>query len=251
MQFTIKQELNDLNKFIENLENQIQKAKIDAENNVKPLNDELFKVKEDKERFVLKNDFDSFQICKRKEDNLKFKIDEQWNKYIILTEELYKLNIEKDNLEKQISDLELKIKKQKTLEEEKIKRVNEMLSQMGDVLKNYEKTKNLKQAAIESNINPFTVEHWFNGGKDNYNEYYSNFYNQIIEIDNYFKNLETKKLLKQMDSVIEAYKKTSSLKEASKIANVSYDTVQYWYEWGSKGFGNENAYFYKRLNPLL
>ena len=254
----LKQELDDLNKSISDLENQIEEAKIEAENNIKPLNDELSKVKPDKEEFVLKNDFDSFQVCKRKENYLKFKIDEQWNKYVILTDELYKLKTEKYYLEKQITDLELDLEKQKLdlekqkkLEEEKIKRIDEMLSQMDDVLNNYKRTHNLKQAAIDSNINPYTVEHWFNGGKHNFNEYYSNFYNQIIEIDNYFKDLETKKLLKQMDDVIVAYKKTSSLKEASKIANVSYDTVQYWYEWGSKGFGNENAYFYKRLKPLL
>ena len=32
------------------------------------------------------------------------------------------------------------------------------------------------------------------------------------------------------------------------MTNVSYDTVQYWYEWGSRGFGKENVYFYKNLN---
>lgn len=246
----LKQELNDLNKSISDLENQIEEAKSEAENNIKPLNDELSKVKQDKEESVLKNDFESFQICKRKENNLKFKIDEQWNKYIILSEELYKLNTEKYYLEKQITGLEMDFKKQKKLEEERIKRINEMLSQMDDILKNYKKTKNLKQAAINSNINPYTVEHWFNGGKRNFNEIYSNFYNQVIEIDNYFKDLETQNLINQMDSVVEAYKKTNSLKEASKIANVSYDTVQYWYEWGSKGFGKENTYFFKKLDKI-
>ena len=53
-----------------------------------------------------------------------------------------------------------------------------------------------------------------------------------------------------MDSVIEAYKNTNSLKEASKISNVSYDTVQYWYEWGSKGFGSENTYFFKYISNI-
>ncbi len=50
-----------------------------------------------------------------------------------------------------------------------------------------------------------------------------------------------------MDNVIEAYKKTNSLKEASKMVNVSYDTVKYWYVWGSRGFGEENTYFFKNL----
>ena len=53
-----------------------------------------------------------------------------------------------------------------------------------------------------------------------------------------------------MDNVIEAYKKTNSLKEASKRANVSYDTVQYWYEWGFKGFGKENTYFFKKIDNI-
>ena len=74
-------------------------------------------------------------------------------------------------------------------------------------------------------------------GKNNFNETYFYFYNQIIEIDIYFKDLEAEKLKKQMDAVIEFYKKTNSLKEASKFAGVSYDTVKYWYEWRSRGFG--------------
>ena len=50
-----------------------------------------------------------------------------------------------------------------------------------------------------------------------------------------------------MSEIVDAYLKTHSLKEASKIANVSYDTVEYWYKWGSMGFGEENIYFYKKL----
>ena len=154
----------------------------------------------------------------------------------MLNSELSKLNKEKIALEKQIK-----------LEEDKIKRNNEIMSQIDDVLNNYKKSQNLKQAAIDSNISPNHVEQWFEWGKNGFNEIYSYFYSQIIEIDNYFKDLEAQKLKKQMDSVIEAYKKTNSLEKASKMADVSYDTVQYWYEWGSKGFGRENTYFFKKL----
>ena len=232
----LKQDLNILNNSIKKLEIEIEKANLEAENNIKPLKIELNQVKKDKSRYASKGDFDSIQDCIRKENNLKFKINAQWNKYSLLKEDLSKLNHEKKNLERQIK-----------LKEDQIKRKNELISQMDTVLENYKKTQNLKQASIDSNINPNYVEQWLEWGKGNFNETYSYFYNQIIETDDYFKDLETLKLKKQMDSVIEAYKKTNSLKEASKIADVSYDTVQYWYEWGSKGFGEENTYFFKKI----
>ncbi|WP_405287004.1 hypothetical protein [Methanobrevibacter sp.] len=235
----LKQNLNDINNSISELESQIREAKIEAEVNVKLLTNELSQVRQDKKEFAIKNDFDSVQNCRRKENNLKFKIDAQWNKYSLLNSELSKLNKEKLGLEKQIK-----------LEEDKIKRNNEIQSQIDKVLNNYKKTQNLKQAAIDSNINPNTVEHWYDWGKKNFNETYSYFYTQILEIDNYFKKLESQKLKEQMDNVIEAYKKTNSLKEASKRANVSYDTVQYWYEWGFKGFGKENTYFFKKIDNI-
>lgn len=232
----LKQDLDEINSSINELENQIEKAEIVAENNIKPLKAELSQIKKDKTQFAAKSDFDSVQACIRKENNLKFKINAQWNQCSLLKDELYKLNKEKQELESQIK-----------LEEDKIKRNNEILAQMEEVLTNYKKTQNLKQAAIDSKINPNTVEQWFEWGKNDFNPTYSYFYNQIIEIDNYFKDLEVQNLKKQMDEVIEAYKKTNSLKEASKMANVSYDTIQYWYEWGSRGFGEENTYFFKRL----
>ena len=232
----LKQNLNDLNNSISELKSQIREAKIEAEVNVKQLTNELSQVRQDKKEFAIKNDFDSVQNCRRRENNLKFKIDAQWNNYSLLNSELSKLNKEKIALEKQIK-----------LEEDKIKRNNEIMSQIDEVLNNYKKSQNLKQAAIDSNISPNHVEQWFEWGKNGFNETYSYFYTQIIEIDNYFKDLEAQKLKKQMDSVIEAYMKTNSLEKASKIADVSYDTVQYWYEWGSKGFGRENTYFFKKL----
>ena len=232
----LKQDLININIQIQELENKIEKERINAESNIKPLKIELTQVKEDKRKHALKNDFDSVQNCIRKENNLKFKINAQWNKYSLLKDDLFKLNNEKTTLEKQIK-----------LEEDKIKRNNQILAQMDEVLKNYKKTQNLEHAAIDSKINPNHVNQWYEWGKNNFNETYSYFYNQIIEIDNQFMDLEAQKLKKQMDSVIEAYKKTNSLKEASKIASVSYDTVQYWYEWGSRGFGKENAYFFKKI----
>lgn len=229
--------LKDLNNAIRNLENQIKQEKLDAENNIKPLNIELSQIKEDKRKYASKSDLESVQNCRRKEENLKFKINAQWNKYLLLKNDLIKLNKQKEDLEKQIK-----------LEKDKIKRNNEILAQMNKVLDNYKKSQNLKQAAIDSKINPDNVEQWYDWGKNNFNDTYSYFYTQILEIDDYFKDLEAQKLKKQMDNVIAAFKKTNSLKKASEIANVSYDTVQYWYEWGSRGFGNENAYFYKNLN---
>ena len=115
------------------------------------------------------------------------------------------------------------------------------------VLKNYEKSQNLTQSAIDSNISPDNVKQWYEWGKNYLNQIYSYFYAEIVKIDNDFKEIETQKLKMQMDDVIRAYKKTKSLKRASEIANVSYDTVQYWYDWGSRGFGEENTYFFKNL----
>ena len=79
------------------------------------------------------------------------------------------------------------------------------------------------------------------------NENCSYFYKGICETDDYFKDLESQELKKQMDTVIEAYRKTGSLKDASEHAGVSYDTVQYWYKWGSMGIGEENSYFYDKI----
>lgn len=232
----LKQDLKNLNNHIRDLENQIQQEKQKAESNIKPLGIELSQIKEDKRNFAAKNDFDSVQACNRKEENIKFKINAQWNEYSILKNELSKLNKQREDLEKQIK-----------LKQDKIKRNNEILAKMDEVLNNYKKSQNLRHAAIDSKINPDNVEQWFEWGKNDFNETYSYFYSKIIEINNYFKDLEAQKLKKQMDDVIEAYRKTNSLNEASKIADVSYGNVKYWYEWGSRGFGNENTYFFKKI----
>lgn len=201
------EKLDNLNKSIVKLEIQIQKAKVEAGNNIKPLKYELAQVKENKRKSALKNDFDSVQNYRRKEDNLKFKIDAQWNKYSLLKDDLTKLIRQK-------SDLEIQIK----LEEDKIKRNNEIKNQMDKVLKNYKKTQDLEKSAIDSNINPNNVCQWYDWGKNGFNETYAYFYNQIIEIDNYFKDLEAQKIINEMDRVIEAYKKNQFTGKSCKIS---------------------------------
>ncbi len=85
---TLKQDLVDLNNSISKLKNQIKKAKSDAENNIKPLTEELKELRIDKRNFATKNDFESVQSCIRRENNIKFKIDAQWNEYSILSNKL-------------------------------------------------------------------------------------------------------------------------------------------------------------------
>ena len=232
----LKNDLGDVLNSIRNLEMEIQKAKEVADENVKSLELELDSIRQDKRRFASKSDFESVQSCRRKEDNLKFRINAQWNEYSLLKNELSKLKKKKDNLEGRIK-----------LEEDKIKRKKEILSRMDRVIANYKKSQNLTLAATDSNISPDHVMQWYEWGKNDYDETYSYFYSKILEADDYFKNLEALKLKKQMDDVIDAFKITDSPEKASQIAQVSYDTVRYWYEWGSRGFGEENTYFYNKL----
>ena len=233
----LKHKLDEVNESIRDLEDKIQRARLDAENNIAPLNVELAKVKEDKRNFAYKNDSDSVHDCIRKEENLKFKINAQWNEHAMLKNELAKLKRQKLELESQIK-----------LEEDKIKRHKEIVARMDEVLDNYRRTQNLKQSAMDAGMDPNSVEQWFEWGRNDFNETYSYFYGEIIKIDNNFKDLEVQKLKEQMDRVVDAYRKTGSLRQASRIADVSYDTVQYWYEWGSRGFGEENTYFFKNVN---
>lgn len=233
----LKSDLDNLNVEIENLKSEIRIAQMQAEYNIKPLNQQLLKLKEDKRNFASKNDFESVQNCRRKESNLKFKINAQWSRHSMLKDELFRLNKTKTELEKKIK-----------LENDKIKRNEKILAKMDNVLKNYRKTQNLKLASIDSNINPNHVAQWLKWGKNDFSETYSYFYEKISEIDEYFRDLESQKLKNQMDSVIEAYKKTDSLEKSSKLVGVSYDTVKYWYEWGSRGFGKENTYFFNKIN---
>lgn len=235
----MEHELYDLTETIRELESQIENAKAEAEDNIKPLKEELSQIKREKTQCALKNDFDSVEVLRRREENLKFKISAQWNSYTLLKEDLTKLKARKSELEAQIK-----------LKNDKIRRDKQIKKQMDEVLENYKKTQSLKQAAIDSGIRPEYVEQWYEWGENNFNETYSYFYTQKIKIDNYFKELEAQKLRDEMDCVIKAYKKTGSLKEASEIADVSYDTVTYWYEWGSRGFGDENKYFFSKIKSI-
>lgn len=233
-------ELDELNSSIRELQEKIEDARLEAERNIKPLTDELDEIRQDKRKFASKNDHESIQSCRRREENIKFKINAQWNHHSILKNDLVKLNNKKHELENSIQ-----------LKRDQIRRNEEISAQINLVLTNYKKSQNLKQAAVDSKIDPEHVEQWFEWGKNDFNETYAYFYSQILEIDDYFKGLEAQKLKDQMDSVVEAYKKTNSLKEASRIAGVSYDTVEYWYDWGSRGFGEENAYFYRKIKSII
>ena len=232
-------DLNDLNERIEELEVQIANAKSEAEENIMPLEAELKQVKQDKSRYGAKNDFDCVQECRRKEENLKFKISSQWNRYSILKNTLAELK-------KQKTDLENKIQ----LKRDRIRRNEAIKSQMNLVLENYRKTQNLRQAAIDAHISPDSAEQWLEWGKNDFNETYSYFYTKKLEIDDEFKDLEAQKLKDDMDRVADAYSKTGSLKRAAEIAHVSSDTVEYWYDWGMRGFGEENTYFYKKIMSM-
>ena len=107
-------DLDSLNREIEKLESEIQNAEKEAEGNIEPLNKELAQIREDKRNFASKNDFESVENCRRRENNLKFKISAQWNRCSLLKEELSKMK-------KQRGDLESQIK----LERDKIRRNDE------------------------------------------------------------------------------------------------------------------------------
>lgn len=231
----LKQELEEVIIKINDLEAEIEIAKQKAHSNIEPLKNELSRLKEVKRRYAFKNDPDSVRECIRREDNLKFKINAQRNEYLILTDELFKLNTQKE-------DLEYKIQ----LEKDKIKK-NQLREKLDLIISNYEKSQNLKDAAIASNVNPDHAEQWLEWGKNDYDESYSYFFKEIQKIDAHQKDLEREKTRKQMDRVIEIYRKTESLKKAAKVARVNYDTVQYWYDWGRMGFGEDNVYFYKNI----
>ena len=70
----LKHDLDNLNADIKDLKSEIEKAESEAQNNVKPLQDELLQIKEDKRIFASKNDFESVQNCRMREDNIKFNI---------------------------------------------------------------------------------------------------------------------------------------------------------------------------------
>ena len=141
--------------------------------------------------------------------------------------------------------------KGKKHEEEILKRNLEIRSQMDAVIENYKSSFSLKESSQKTNIGFDLVLTWFNWGKNGFDENSKYFYDEIKRIDDENKKLfEKENVINQMDRVIENYKKTESLEQASKMADVSYDTVKYWYEWGRNGFGEENSYFYKEISKI-
>ena len=120
--------------------------------------------------------------------------------------ELFKLKTQKE-------DLEYKIK----LEKDRIKRKNQLKEKLDLIITNYEKSQNLRDAAIDANVNPDQAEQWLEWGKNNYEEIYSYFYKEIQKIDAYQKDLEREKTRKQMDRVIEIYKKPNPLKRRQRL----------------------------------
>ena len=239
MMDNLKQDLDKLNKKIQSLEKQINQEEINAKNNIKPLAEELEQLKKDKRQFASKNDFESVRACSSRERNLKFKINSQWNKSSMLKNDLAILKKQKLELENKIQ-----------LERDRTRKNQDTIAQMDIVLKNYKKTQNLKDAAVMSKIHPDHVQQWYDWGKNEFNETSTYFYQKIMEIDSYFEELKSRELKKQMASVADAYEKTNSLKQASEIAHVRYDTVCYWIEWGSRGFGEENTYFFKKIDKI-
>ena len=120
--------LENLNSRISEVESQIEEAKSEAEGNIKPLNEELEQLRQDKRNYAMKNDFESVQNVISRQNNLKFKIDAQWNKHNLLKDELFKLNKEKQAIEDEIQ-----------LKRDYIRRDKEIRLQMDTVLKNYKK----------------------------------------------------------------------------------------------------------------
>ena len=175
----LTKELEEVITKINDLEEEIEIAKAKAHSNIEPLKKELSRLKEVKRRYASKNDPDSVRDCIRKEDNLKFEINAQRNEYLILSDELFKLKTQKE-------DLEYKIQ----LEKDKIKRKNQLKEKLDLIITNYEKSQNLRDAAIEANVNPDQAEQWLEWGKNNFEETYSYFYNEIQKIDNHQKDLE-------------------------------------------------------------
>ena len=232
----LKDKLNEINNEISQLNDEIKKAESEAEQNIAPLESELSKIREDKRKSAMKNDLESVQQLKSKEANLKFKISAQWNKSNMLKEDLTRLLTKKDEVIAQIK-----------LKEDRIKRDEKITKQMDEVLDHYRNTRSLKEAALSANIRFETVGQWIEWGKNKYNKTGVYFFNEVNAIDDYFKKQDVLKLKNEMDSVIEAYKKSKSLKEACRSAGVSYDTAQYWFSWGRNGFGEENKYFYREI----
>ena len=233
----LKRRLDELEGEIEQMEISVSEAEAEALKNIEPLEWELEDLRVEKRKYASKNDFESVQSIIKREDNIKFKISAQWNRSLILKSDLVKLKKSREDLKYQIK-----------LAEDRARRDRDVKSQMDRVIENYRKTGSLEKAAADSKISYDHVMQWYEWGRNDFNETSRYFYDKISDIDDYFRDLEAQKLKSDMDRVADAFKKTGSLKEASETAGVSYDTVKYWYEWGSRGFGEENTYFYRKVS---
>lgn len=249
--FEKKQKIEEIDRKIEILEKESISLKESTETNVQPLMIQLDSVRNDIRKYGFKNDIASINQSKRKEFEILSKIDHEWKDYRDLNEKISILKRYKNELLEEIRLAEVDEAKRKKHEEEILKRNLEIRSQMDAVIENYKSSFSLKESSQKTNIGFDLVLTWFNWGKNGFDENSKYFYDEIKRIDDENKKLfEKENVINQMDRVIENYKKTESLEQASKMADVSYDTVKYWYEWGRNGFGEENSYFYKEISKI-
>ena len=251
MMFEKKQKIEEIDRKIEILEKESISLKESSETNVQPLMIQLDSVRNDIRKYGFKYDIASINQSKRKEFEILSKIDHEWKDYRDLNEKISILKRSKNNLLEEIRLAEADEAQRKRREEEILKRNLEIRSQMDAVIENYKSSFSLKESSQKANISFDLVLTWFNWGKNGFDENSKYFYDEIKRIDDENKKLfEKESIINQMDKVIENYKNTESLEQASKMAIVCYDTVKYWYEWGKNGFGEENSYFYNVLSKI-
>ena len=246
-----KQKIKEIDNEIEILEKESISLKESTESKVQPWMGQLDSVRADIKKYGFKNDIPSINKSKRREFEILSQINLEWKDYRDLNEKISILKRSKNNLLEEIRLAEADEAQRKRREEEILKRNLEIRSQMDAVIENYKSSFSLKESSQKANISFDLVLTWFNWGKNGFDENSKYFYDEIKRIDDENKKLfEKESIINQMDKVIENYKNTESLEQASKMANVSYDTVKYWYEWGKNGFGEENSYFYKDLSKI-
>lgn len=243
-----RQKIEEIDRKIEILEKESISLKESTESKVQPLMGQLDSIRADIKKYGFKNDIASINKSKRREFEILSQINLEWKDYRDLNEKISILKRSKNNLLEEIRLAEADEAQRKRREEEILKRNLEIRSQMDAVIENYKSSFSLKESSQKANISFDLVLTWFNWGKNGFDENSKYFYDEIKKIDAENRNLfEKENIINQMDRVIENYKNTESLEQASKIANVSYDSVKYWYEWGRNGFGEENSYFYKEI----
>ena len=246
-----RQKIEEIDRKIEILEKESISLKESTESKVQPLMGQLDSIRADIKKYGFKNDIASINKSKRREFEILSQINLEWKDYRDLNEKISILKRSKNNLLEEIRLAEADEAQRKRREEEILIRNLEIRSQMNEVIENYKESLSLKESSQKANISFDLVLTWFNWGKNGFDENSKYFYDEIKKIDAENRNLfEKENIINQMDRVIENYKNTESLEQASKMANVSYDTVKYWYEWGKNGFGEENSYFYKELSKI-